>query len=228
SIGIVLFMMTKIVPDFAEIFEKQSPGSALPPLTVKVIAISNFITDNWIELIGGLLGAFVLFLVFRATPVGKSVISLFKIKTPFLGDAFQKLYVSRFCRTLGSMIDSGVPILDSLLFARDAVGNDHIEGQIDKIHRRVKDGEPISKPLAATGVFPPMVSSMVEVGEETGDLPNMLNQVADIYDDEVDASLSAIASVIEPVLIIVLAIFVLTIAIAIFLPFIQMMQNMGV
>jgi len=140
---------------------------------------------------------------------------------------FSKIYVSRFCRTLGTLLESGVPILEALNYSRAAVGNRFIMNAVDKVRNRVRDGEPLSKPIEATGLFPPMVSSMIEVGEETVELPNMLNQIAEIYDEEVDASIAGVTSVIEPILILMLAISVLAIAISLFLPFIKLMQNIA-
>ena len=150
-----------------------------------------------------------------------------KLNTPLLKDTFSKVYISRFCRTLGTLLESGVPILEALNYSRDSIGNRFIMSAIDKVRNRVRDGEPLAQPIAATGLFTPMVSSMVEVGEETGELPNMLNQIADIYDEEVDASISSVTSIIEPILILFLAVSVLLIAISLFLPFVKLMQGMA-
>jgi type IV pilus assembly protein PilC len=128
---------------------------------------------------------------------------------------------------LGTLLEIGVPILEALNYSRAAVGNRFIMNAVDKVRNRVRDGEPLSKPIEAIGLFPPMVSSMIEVGEETGELPNMLNQIAEIYDEEVDASISGVTSVIEPILILMLAISVLAIAISLFLRFIKLMQNIA-
>ena len=128
---------------------------------------------------------------------------------------------------MGTLLEIGVPILEALNYSRAAVGNRFIMNAVDKVRNRVRDGEPLSKPIEAIGLFPPMVSSMIEVGEETGELPNMLNQIAEIYDEEVDASISGVTSVIEPILILMLAISVLAIAISLFLRFIKLMQNIA-
>jgi type IV pilus assembly protein PilC len=224
---IVLGLMTFVVPKFAEIFDKQLNGEQLPELTRIVMLISSVLTSH-APLVGGAAGvALVGFLIFRATKVGGLFFSYMKLHTPLLKDTFSKVYISRFCRTLGTLLESGVPILEALNYSRDSIGNQFIMTAIDKVRNRVRDGEPLARPIAATGLFPPMVSSMVEVGEETGELPNMLNQVADIFDEEVDASISGVTAIIEPILILFLAVSVLLIAISLFLPFVKLMQGMA-
>ena len=224
---IVLGLMTFVVPKFADIFSKQLNGEQLPELTRIVMLLSSVLTSH-APLVGGITAAaLVSFLVFRTTRVGALFFSFMKLNTPLLKDTFSKVYISRFCRTLGTLLESGVPILEALNYSRDSIGNRFIMSAIDKVRNRVRDGEPLARPIAATGLFPPMVSSMVEVGEETGELPNMLGQIADIYDEEVDASISSVTSIIEPVLILFLAVSVLLIAISLFLPFVKLMQGMA-
>jgi len=224
SISIVLLLMTFVVPRFANIFETQLKGQELPKLTQIVLNISTSLTSNWPVWVVGAAVFLVLFSLFRKTTVGQVFFAFLKLKAPLVSDTFTKMYVSRFCRTFGTLLESGVPILDALNYARDAVGNRFVMNAIDRVRNRVKDGEALAAPMAATGVFPPMVYNMVEVGEETGQIAEMLGQVADVYDDEVDASVASVTSVIEPLLIITLAGFVLVIAISLFLPFVKMMQ----
>lgn len=224
---IVLGLMTFVVPKFAEIFDKQLNGEQLPELTRIVMLISRFVTSHIPHLgIAAVVGFFV-FTGFRSTQVGALFFSFLKLNTPLFKDTFSKVYISRFCRTLGTLLESGVPILEALNYSRDAVGNRFIMSAIDKVRNRVRDGEPLARPIEATGLFPPMVSSMIEVGEETGELPNMLNQIAEIYDEEVDASISSVTAVIEPILILLLAMSVLVIAVSLFLPFIKLMQTIA-
>lgn len=224
---IVLGLMVFVVPKFASIFDKQLNGEQLPVLTKAVMNISAFVTANMVQVgIGGLVG-FMLFSLFKSTRAGGIFFSFLKLRFPLLKDTFSKVYISRFCRTLGTLLESGVPILEALNYSRDAVGNRFIMTAVDKVRNRVRDGEPLARPIEATGIFPPMVSSMIEVGEETGELPNMLNQIAEIYDEEVDASISSVTSVIEPILILMLAASVLVIAVSLFLPFIKLMQTMA-
>ena len=224
---IVLGLMVFVVPKFSSIFDKQLNGEQLPILTQFVMSASAFITANMAQVGIGVVVALFLFSVFRATRAGGIFFSFLKLRLPLLKDTFSKVYISRFCRTLGTLLESGVPILEALNYSRDAVGNRFIMSAIDKVRNRVRDGEPLARPIEATGIFPPMVSSMVEVGEETGELPSMLNQIAEIYDEEVDASISSVTSIIEPILILMLAVSVLMIAVSLFLPFIKLMQTMA-
>ena len=224
SVAIVLLLMTLVVPSFANIFETQLQGQELPRLTRIVLGISTSLTEDWLSWLAGVATVFVLFSLFRKTSLGQVCFAFIKLKGPFISDTFTKLYVSRFCRTFGTLLESGVPILDALNYARDAVGNRFVMDAINRVRNRVKDGEALAAPMAATGVFPPMVYNMVEVGEETGQIAEMLGQVADVYDDEVDASVGNVTSIIEPILILALAGFVLVIAISLFLPFVKMME----
>ncbi len=227
SLAIVLGLMTFVVPKFAVIFDKQLNGEELPALTRVVMMLSQNVTNHWPQIVVGIVASVLLFMGFRATRAGALFFAFLKLNFPLLKDTFSKIYVSRFCRTLGTLLESGVPILEALNYSRAAVGNRFIMDAVDKVRNRVRDGEPLAQPIAATGLFPPMVSSMIEVGEETGELPDMLNQIAEIYDEEVDASISSVTSVIEPILILMLAVSVLLIAISLFLPFIKLMQTMA-
>jgi type IV pilus assembly protein PilC len=137
---------------------------------------------------------------------------------------FLKGIVARFGRTLGTLLASGVPILPALMITRDTCGNARVAGAITEVHDRVKEGSSVARPLEATRVFPPMVTSMMDVGEHTGQMPEMLGKVADIYEDEVDNAVAGLSSLIEPVMILFLAVMVGTIVIALFLPIIRIVQ----
>jgi type IV pilus assembly protein PilC len=154
------------------------------------------------------------------------VIDRVKLHLPLIGDVQRKSSISRFSRTLGTLVTSGVPILQALNITRDTAGNVIISKAIQDIHSSVKEGESIVVPMRAADVFPPMVISMVDVGEETGQLPEMLLKIADVYDDEVDNSVSALTSLLEPIMIVFLAIVVGGIVFALFLPLLQVIQNM--
>ena len=145
---------------------------------------------------------------------------------PFLGVRSAKSAIARFSRTLGTLVTSGVPILQALNITRETAGNVVISDAIGKVHESVKEGESIVQPLQASKVFPAMVISMVDVGEETGQLPEMLLKIADVYDDEVDNAVTALTSVIEPVMIVFLALVVGSIVFALFLPLIKIIQQM--
>jgi len=150
-----------------------------------------------------------------------------KINTPKVGELGRKVAISRFTRTFGTLLSSGVPILQALTITRDIIGNSYIMDALSEVHDRVRDGEPLATPLEQTDVFPTMVTSMIDVGEETGELPEMLNRIADNYDEEVDNAVSAVTSIIEPVMIVFLAVVVGTIVIALFLPIIKLIQNLA-
>jgi len=147
------------------------------------------------------------------------------MKIPILGDLQSKSAISRFTRTMGTLVTSGVPILQALTITRDTAGNVVVAKAIEGVHDGVKEGEAMVTPLAACGIFPGMVISMVDVGEETGQLPEMMLKIANVYDDEVDAAVSALTAVIEPIMIVFLAAIVGAIVMAIFLPLIKMMQS---
>jgi type IV pilus assembly protein PilC len=161
-----------------------------------------------------------------STPAGKMLIDRAKLYLPLIGDLTRKSSISRFARTLGTLVTSGVPILQALNITRETAGNYVIGDAISKVHDSVKEGESIVQPLEASGVFPPMVISMIDVGEETGQLPEMLLKIAEVYDDEVDNAVSGLTSLLEPIMIVVLAVIVGTIVIALFMPLIAIIQGM--
>ena len=143
------------------------------------------------------------------------------------GSLVRRTAIARMTRTLGTLLASGVPVLQALNIVRDTTGNEVISRAMQNVHDAVKEGESMTAPLAACKVFPPMVISMVEVGEETGALPDMLTRIADTYDDEVDNAVAGLTSVIEPLMIIILAVVVGTIVIAMFMPMIQIIGTLG-
>jgi type IV pilus assembly protein PilC len=151
----------------------------------------------------------------------------FKLKVPAMGPVISKVAIARFTRTLGTLVSSGVPILQALTIVKETAGNVIVANAISDVHESVKEGETITAPLEASGVFPPMVISMVDVGEQTGALPEMLLKIADNYDDEVDNAVSAMTSLLEPIMIVCLAVIVGSIVIAMFLPLIDLMNNLG-
>ena len=161
------------------------------------------------------------------TAKGAVVLDTVKLKAPLFGDLTRKSSISRFSRTLGTLVTSGVPILQALNITRDTAGNHIVADAVTKVHDAVKEGESIVAPLEASGVFPPMVISMVDVGEETGQLPEMLLKIAEVYDDEVDNAVEGLTSMLEPIMIVLLALIVGTIVIALFLPLIQIIQGLS-
>jgi type IV pilus assembly protein PilC len=229
SIALVIlsFLLVFIVPKFEKIFEEALPGTALPGITLFVIGASNIFINQWYLIIGFIAAAVIGYNVFSATTAGAIVIDKLALKLPIFGDLLSKTAISRFARTLGTLISSGVPILQALNITRETAGNHVIAGAIAKIHDSVKEGESVVGPMEASGVFPPMVTSMVQVGEETGQLPDMLVKVADVYEGEVDNVVTGLTTVLEPIMIVMLAVVVGTIVIALFMPMVKLITGMS-
>lgn len=231
AFGILIFLMVFIVPKFVEMFANSD--QELPLISKIVFGTSEFLLNrplvlpNVVYVILGLFGLIFLINLWGKTPPGRKVLDNVKLKAPVIGDLQRKTAVSRFARTLGTLVTSGVPILQALNITRDTAGNVVISNAIEKVHEAVKEGETIVTPLQASGVFPNMVVSMVDVGEETGQLPEMLLKVADVYDDEVDNAVTALTSILEPIMIVFLALVVGAIVFALFLPLIKMIQTMS-
>ena len=230
ALGIMSFLMLVIVPKFEVMFTDM--GVKLPLISQVVFGFSKFflaapyVLPNaaWTLLLA--IAMAILFNMWGKTKGGREHIDAFKLRLPIFGDIQRKSAVSRFSRTLGTLVTSGVPILQALNITRDTAGNVIIANAIDKVHEAVKEGESIVTPLNASKVFPAMVISMVDVGEETGQLPEMLLKVADVYDDEVDNAVTALTSILEPVMIVVLALVVGAVVFALFLPLIEIIKNM--
>ncbi|MEX2577650.1 MAG: type II secretion system F family protein [Verrucomicrobiales bacterium] len=227
AVGILIFLMAVIVPRFEKIFAEMLGDKPLPALTQVVINFSRFIQNNLLLIV--IIGAVVYgaWKVFAMTRVGRRVIDRWKLYMPVFGPVQLKSSISRFTRTLGTLVTSGVPILQALNITRDTAGNVIISNAIDKVHEAVREGESVVAPLEASRIFPPMVISMVDVGEETGQLPDMLLKIADVYDDEVDNAVDAMTSLIEPIMIVLLAGIVGTIVIALFMPMITIITEMN-
>ncbi len=224
AVVILAGLLVFVVPKFKQIFADLLKGAPLPPLTRAVLAVSEAVQHNVLAFLGALALAFIAFRLFRRTGPGARLVDSLVIKVPLFGGLILKAIITRFGRTLGTLLASGVPILPALVITRDTCGNARIAEAITTVHDRVKEGAPVARPLEASAVFPPMVSSMIEVGEHSGQLPAMLGKVADIYEDEVDNAVAGLSALIEPVLILFLALIVGTIVIALFLPIIRIVQ----
>lgn len=224
AVLILVGLMMFVVPKFKQIFEDLLKGAPLPPLTQFVLGVSDFVKDNVIATFGIFFGLVLGLKLLRKTRVGLRLMDLFVIKAPPTGDLFLKAAIARFSRTLGTLMASGVPILQALLITRETSGNSVVAEAINVVHDRVKEGDNVASTLESTGVFPSMVTSMIEVGEETGALPEMLTRIADTYDDEVDNAVAGLTSIIEPIMIVFLALIVGTIVIALFLPIVRIIQ----
>ena len=225
--AILIVLMVFVVPKFKQIFSDMLEGQSLPAFTNVVLGISEAIANNFIVSFLVLVGSFIAFKVFIAMKFGRRVWDKFKLIMPVLGPVVSKVAISRFTRTLGTLVSSGVPILQALTIVKETAGNVIIGEAVSAIHESVKEGETITAPLETSGVFPPMVISMVDVGEQTGALPEMLMKIADNYDDEVDNAVAAMTSLLEPIMIVFLAVVVGSIVIALFLPLITLIDQLG-
>jgi len=227
AVVILAVLMVWVVPRFKDIFFFFFPGSQLPPFPRFVLGISDAIAHHFI-VSAICVGAFVaFFLWFIRTRFGRRLFDKFKLNMPVLGSVISKVAISRFTRTLGTLVSSGVPILQALTIVKETSGNVIVGSAVAAVHESVKEGETITAPLEASNVFPPMVISMVDVGEQTGALPEMLMKIADNYDEEVDNAVAAMTSLLEPIMIVFLAVIVGSIVIALFLPLITLMDKMG-
>lgn len=227
AILIMAFLLVFIVPKFEQIFRDMLGGKPLPALTLLVINTSNLLKDHIFLILAGVAVLIGGYMAFARTAKGAILLDHVKLKAPLFGDLTRKSSISRFARTLGTLVTSGVPILQALNITRDTAGNSVIADAITKVHDSVKEGESIVHPLEASGVFPAMVISMIDVGEETGQLPEMLLKIAEVYDDEVDNAVTGLTSMLEPIMIVFLAVIVGTIVIALFLPLISIIQGMS-
>lgn len=231
AVTIMTFLMLFIVPKFKEMFADMPDGD-LPLISKVVFGFSEnalaapYVLPNAVWFFLLVAAVFMLFKLWASTKGGRQTVDGLKLKLPIFGDIQQKSAIARFSRTLGTLVTSGVPILQALLITRETAGNVVISSAVDKIHEAVKEGESIVTPLGTTGLFPNMVISMVDVGEETGQLPEMLLKIADVYDDEVDNAVTALTSILEPIMIVLLALVVGAVVFALFLPLIKMISTM--
>ncbi|HEY4638421.1 MAG TPA: type II secretion system F family protein [Candidatus Udaeobacter sp.] len=226
AIGILCFLLVFIVPRFEVIFHDLLGDKPLPPVTQFVIGFSGFMKNHGLVLVGAIVAIVIIYNFIGRTRRGRLVIDNFKLRMPLFGNLNRKTAISRFARTLGTLVTSGVPILQALNITRETAGNAAIARAIARVHDCVKEGESIVQPLEASKQFPPMVVSMIDVGEETGKLPEMLLKMADVYDDEVDNAVAALTSMLEPIMIVLLAIIVGTIVLALFTPLISIITGL--
>ncbi len=220
-------LMIFIVPKFAKMFDEMLAGEPLPGLTQFVMNISNFMKTRALHGIAGFIVFVIIFKQFKKTKFGSYAVDFLAIKMPPINSLVVKVVVARFCSTLGTLMSSGVSILNALIIVRDTAGNKVVSDAVQTVHDAVAEGEGVTKPLQSTNVFPDMVVSMIEVGEETGALPDMLSRIAKTYEEEVDLAVEALTSLIEPVMIVGLAIIIGGIVIALFMPLIKLIDSLG-
>jgi type IV pilus assembly protein PilC len=219
SIGISLFMLVYIVPQFAEFYKDFSGGEAqLPELTQKMLDISEEFRYNWYWYTAAPLVALVLIYKFRGTKWGHRVMDPIIIRMPLFGPLARKVAITRFSRTLGTLQESGVPLIEALEVVRDTAHNLVVANAIDYTRERIREGESIAAPMRRTRVFPPMVTNLISVGEDAGNLEEMLYKLSDYYDVEIDATIRALASLIEPILIVVIGGIIGVIVVSLYLP----------
>ncbi len=223
--SILAGIMVFIIPKFKDIF--SSFGTDLPMLTQYLIAFSDYMKNDWPVLVAIPICAFVAYKILRLTFVGRFVSDWVKMKIPVFGNIINKSVVSRFARTLGTLVAAGVPILEALNIVRETAGNEVLGRAIGKIHDSIREGESIAEPLRQSRVTDEMVVNMVDVGEETGDLDKMLIKVADAYDEEVDVAVAGMMSLLEPIIVIVLGCAVGTIVVALFMPLVKLISDLG-
>lgn len=216
ALGVTALLLLKVTPVFAKMFADF--GSALPGPTQVVVDLSEWLQKYILHLVAGIVAAIVAFTSFHRNPKGRELWDAFVLKTPMFGPMVRKFAVARFTRTLGTMISSGVPILDALDVTAKTAGNRTIEKGIYYVRTKISEGKNIAGPLLETKVFPPMVVQMIGVGEATGAMDQMLGKIADFYDDEVDAAVSGLTAMIEPVMMVFLGGLVGGFLVAMYLP----------
>src|SRR2546429_7969587 len=227
AVTILTILMVFVIPKFELVFKDMLEGQGLPTFTQFVLNVSRVIAGHFLIALASLVAFFIALKLFTRTKFGRRLFDRLKLNFPILGPVISKVAISRFTRTLGTLVSSGVPILQALTIVKETSGNVIVGEAVSAVHESVKEGETITAPLEASNVFPPMVVSMVDVGEQTGALPEMLMKIADNYDDEVDNAVSAMTSLLEPIMIVFLAVIVGSIVIALFLPLISLIDQLG-
>ena len=228
AVTVISVLMVWVIPIFAKMFNELSGGKVgLPGPTQLVIDISNFFQSYWYVMIGVVVAIVFAIKKYRATPQGRMNIDKLLLKIPVVGDLIRKASVAKFTRTLGTLISSGVPLLEGLLICAKTSGNKVIEQVLIDARVSISGGKTIAEPLAKSEVFPKMVTHMIAVGESTGALDAMLGKIADFYEDEVDQAVASLTSLLEPVMMVVLGVVIGFIVIAMYLPIFQMANAIG-
>lgn len=225
TVGVIIVLMGFVVPIFVKMFTDM--GVELPGPTRMLIGISNFIVHKWYILVLSVVIFIAGFSYFKKTEFGKMWLSGVKLKLPIIGKVTVKIIASRFSRTMSTLLASGLPLLDALEIISKVVDNYKIEKGFQNAKDQVSKGNPLSKPIVEMGIFPPMITHMVKIGENTGQLEPILNKVADFYDNEVDVAVAQLTSLLEPLIIVVLAVIVGFVVISMLLPMLSMNEAIG-
>jgi type IV pilus assembly protein PilC len=225
AIGVVAILLVFVIPVFEQMF--SSAGQQLPLPTLIVVVISKYVRKYAFIFIPAFILLIFLLRKYHQTENGKTVMDRMLLKAPVFGDLFRKIAVARFSRTLGTLVSSGVPILDGLNIVSKTAGNKVIETAILNARNSIREGETIAEPLSRSNIFPPMVIQMISVGESTGALDSMLTKIAEFYEDEVDVAVSNLTSMLEPLLMIFLGVVIGGVVIAMYLPIFNMASAVG-
>jgi len=225
AVIVVYVILWKVIPVFASLFEGL--GGQLPFLTQIVVNLSNFIGNFWWLIFMVVFGGIFFLRQYYQTDAGRYQMDKLLLKTPVMGILLRKIAVARFCRTLGTLLSSGVAILEALEITARTAGNAVIEEALMRVRKEVEEGKTIAEPLTRSEQFPPMVCQMIGVGEQTGAMDTMLSKIADFYEDEVDAAVDGMMALIEPVIIAFLGVVIGTIVVAMYLPMFSLISQIG-
>jgi type IV pilus assembly protein PilC len=223
AVVVVFIILWKVIPTFASLF--AGLGAQLPLPTRVVVAASNFVAAYSLFVIGGMVVGVIAARQYYQTDTGERLIDGVVLKLPVIGLIMRKIAVARFCRTLGTLVASGVPILDGLEITAKTAGNRVVKDAVMETRKSIEAGKSIAKPLEGTKVFPPMVTQMISVGEETGALDTMLSKIADFYEDEVDTAVDNLMSLLEPVMIVFLGVVIGGIVVSMYLPMFDLINQ---
>jgi type IV pilus assembly protein PilC len=226
---ILLGLMTYVIPSFKQVLEEMLEGQKLNPVTTTVLGISHWIAYQYgvFILLSVPFGVIVLLKIIRRFRTGRLILDTIKLKLPVIGQLTSKVSITRWTRTLGTLIGAGVPILDALNVSRETAGNEVFANMLSNVHNSIRQGDTFAGPLKQSKTVDLIVSNMVAVGEETGDLDKMLLKVADNYDEQVDVLVASLMSLLEPIMILCLGSIVLTIVLSVFLPMIQVITGLS-
>lgn len=224
-VGIAMFLMIGIVPKFKEIFDTLE--IELPSLTLGVLAVSFALKNHILATLAGIAGLIGLFVIWKKTEWGERQWDWIILHIPVFGPLFRKVALSRFSRTFATLIKSGVPILGALEIVSDTAGNRIISDTVDSAKENVRQGHTLAEPLMESKVFPPMVTRMVQIGEKSGSLEQLLEKISDFYDDQVSAAVKTLTSMIEPIMIGIMGFMVGGIVLAVFLPIFELQKQLG-
>ncbi|MFA5338957.1 MAG: type II secretion system F family protein [Candidatus Omnitrophota bacterium] len=225
ALSVLFFLITFIVPKFMQIFKEMNVE--LPGPTKVLLFVSSLMKDRWFVGLGIIIFVIVVYTILSRVAATRLVIDRIKLELPVMGPLIRRIAIARFSRTLGTLLSSGVPILQSLMVAKDTTGNEVMARSIVHVHDSVREGETVAKPLLKAGLFPAMAVNMISVGEETGALDQMLLKIADVYDEEVDVTVTGLMSLLEPFLIIGMGLIVGFIVVSMFMPLFNLITALG-